>query len=110
MNCINNNCLGYCISEVAGRLLEDFEKKKLQGRNRGATAHFLFLVVTQQVVSRQEGRGVCNRCAQQHATARARAHDLGATRATCFSWLQVATSILCRDMGGRKGGHDIGTG
>ena len=28
MNCKNSSCLGYCILEVAGRLLEDSEKKK----------------------------------------------------------------------------------
>ena len=33
----------------------------MQGRNGGATAHFAFLVATQQVVSLQEGRGVRNR-------------------------------------------------
>ena len=41
---------------MAGRLLE--EKKCVQGRNGGATAHFWFLVATQEVVSRQGQRGV----------------------------------------------------
>ena len=27
LNCINNSCLGYCILEVAGRLLEELKKK-----------------------------------------------------------------------------------
>ena len=72
--------------------------KNVQGRNGGATAHFCFLAATQQVVSRQEGRGVRDMHAQQRATTRARSHDLGVARATCFSWPQVATSILCRDI------------
>ena len=53
------------------------EKKGCRGPNGGVTAHFWFLVSTQQVVSQQEGHGARRLGARPSR----RAYDSGETRA-----------------------------